>query len=484
MEQHFDLNGNEVNEVAECQYHTKHLTREIISRFFEKEKVLRSLSGEERDKYENEYVKEIMEYIPLLDDNSPFEENGKWGVRNNVLDIVMLTPQYDEVSDLCNDGGKDYYFCKVRSGNKYGLVVADKNGGTIVSPPINDDIMLLEDYLGEYVGLIAMVIKRDNKYGLSYGYEIDLEPIYDKITLACKENIDYILLEKDGKYGLLNESKLIPAEYDEIQVPSLMGWIKARKGNVWGYFDVDGHFTEDISKAFMLRIKSIWSLKGDMPTCLNGLFDDYSSLLETVFPLLSPQEQEEVECIGNQEDDRIFYKRILYKDYATMSEKTGLRLAITAMDLIPPRYDELQYISGDLYCYKLRGKYGLVMADGKGTELCPPLYDEVKKTDTLYYGVLVRIKQKWGIATDSYPTELDYDEIIEKDRSYGNQLLIKKDGKWGTYINGNIIPPVYDGIFVPEVFGWVRVCKDGEWGYLDINNEFTSDVSKAFLCLD
>ena len=44
------------------------------------------------------------------------------------------------------------------------------------------------------------------------------------------------------------------------------------------------------------------------------------------------------------------------------------------------------------------------------------------------------------------------------------------------------IPPLYDGFFIPEVFGWIRVCKEGEWGYLDVNNEFTPDESKAYLC--
>ena len=46
------------------------------------------------------------------------------------------------------------------------------------------------------------------------------------------------------------------------------------------------------------------------------------------------------------------------------------------------------------------------------------------------------------------------------------------------------IPPVYDGFFVPEVFGWIRVCKDGEWGYLDVDNEFTPDESKPYLCYE
>ena len=41
----------------EDQYPTKHFTREIISQFFEKEKVLRALSGKERDNYRKEFFR-------------------------------------------------------------------------------------------------------------------------------------------------------------------------------------------------------------------------------------------------------------------------------------------------------------------------------------------------------------------------------------------------------------------------------------------
>ena len=61
-------------------------------------------------------------------------------------------------------------------------------------------------------------------------------------------------------------------------------------------------------------------------------------------------------------------------------------------------------------------------------------------------------------------------------------MLIKKGDKLGVFIDGHIVPPLYDGVFVPEVFGWIRVCKNGEWGYLDVDNEFTADVDMAYLC--
>ena len=85
---------------------------------------------------------------------------------------------------------------------------------------------------------------------------------------------------------------------------------------------------------------------------------------------------------------------------------------------------------------------------------------------------------------DEISTSPEYDEIIEGEHNWCFKLLLKKDGKVGAQMNDILIPPVYDGFFVPEIFGWIRVCKDGEWGYLDVNNEFTPDESKAYLCYE
>ena len=476
----FDEYGNELNEWMEVpdesEQESLHFTREIISQFFEKEKELRGLSGKERSVYELKYKFELQYYKPVYEDFSLFEENGKWGVKSNVFGLVILAPIYDEVLDFCSDTPFTYTVCKVRLGNKYGYACPDKNGGHVIIPPVYDDIMLLEDYLGHPTGRGDIIIKQDGKYGLSYGYHVDLEPIYDKITLMDN---DYYLTEKDGKLGLSGNGVSIPAEYDEIHVPKIMGWIKAKKGNVWGYFDVDGHFTEDISKAFQLRFEWFWDYEPVGLERSNQLFDDYSSFLN-MHSFTKLKDTVDVEVL---EGDYIFDKKVIYKNKLT--DKMGLRLYITMTDLIPPKYDELYNILGNVYVYRLNGKYGFVLADGKGKELCPPIYDEIKKTESYDVVALVRIGEKWGVMNcynDEIPTNPEYDEIIEGGHHCYLKLLLKKGAKVGVQMDDIFIPPIYDGFFIPEVFGWIRVCKDGEWGYLDVDNEFTPDESKAYLC--
>ena len=482
----FDEYGNEINEWIELpdesEYYTQHFTREIISQYFEKEKVLRTLSGEKEDKYRKEYQKEIRSYIPVYDDLSPFEENGKWGLKNNLLGIVTLAPEYDEVTDFYNDHLCGYSCCKVRVGDKYGLVEPNKKGGKIICPPVYDNLMTLEAYLGADSQLVAIVTELNGKYGLSFGKHIDLEAIYDKFIIPDNCS-DHLLTVKDGKYGL---DKQIPAEFDEIQIPSLMGFVRARKGDTWGYFDVDRQFTEDISKAFLHHFGWFWYYEENEKAYLNSLFDDYSKWIESVFRRTMPKSKRQYLGAVN-EDEPPFERKVLFwqLNEANLTQKMGLQLYVAGVDLIPPRYDELMDMNGHMFCYRQNGKYGLVLADGKGTELCPPLYDEIVKMKYLEGDVLVRIGQKWGVVNcfqPRFPTELEYDELIERERNWSCEYLIKKGDKLGVFIDGHIVPPVYDGVFVPEVFGWVRVLHNGEWGYLDVRNEFTADVNDAYLC--
>ena len=479
--QNNDLQSYIMNELANgddtLQCPPRHLTREIVTQFLEKEKVLRFLSGQERIIYIWEYEKELKRYIPLRYDNSFIEENGKWGLKNNLLNIIILTPVYDEVLDLYNEEPVTYSYCKVKVGNKYGVVIPNKSGGETIIPPIYDDVMTLDDYSHGERYTVGIITRRNGKYGFSYGSKIDLEPIYDKVTLMKS---GHLLIEKDGKCGLFGYGILIHAVYDEIQVPKIMGLIKARKGNVWGYFDVECNFTEDISMAFQTQFKSIWNFDANTRDYLDHLFNDYSSLLNALQPFKKDEEIVQIETFNA---DEVFDKIVIYRN--TISHKVGLRHYLTTKDLIPSQYDELHPISISECCYKLNGKYGFVLADGKGTKLCLPLYDEIRRVESAENIIVVRIGDKWGVVnllTESFPTELEYDEIIEGEHRLDFKLLIKKDGKIGVYMEDVFIPPIYDGLFVPEVFGWIRVRQGDEWGYIDVNDNFTPNIEEAYLC--
>lgn len=82
-----------------------------------------------------------------------------------------------------------------------------------------DNLKKLADYIDEDIFCERYhCIAKNCRVGLCgrYNYEVVLEPVYSQISI-WNENDDYILLEKDGKYGLLIEDKIgVPVEYDKI----------------------------------------------------------------------------------------------------------------------------------------------------------------------------------------------------------------------------------------------------------------------------
>lgn len=108
-------------------------------------------------------------------------------------------------------------------------------------------------------------------------------------------------------------------------------------------------------------------------------------------------------------------------------------------DAINPSYIDLLIIQVD-------GKYGLLKMEGQSIrELVKPMFDEI-----------IRVEEK---------------EVY----------FLKSNGKLGLYHHDIIINPDFEEIDVPEVFGWIKVKKDNNWGYIGINKEFTTNINEAFL---
>lgn len=187
---------------------------------------------------------------------------------------------------------------------------------------------------------------------------------------------------------------------------------------------------------------------------------------------------------------RLCHYHIIDNDNSLFTEngKMGMKNNVFGTILIPPIYDEIPYaVHKGYYSVAINdNKYGIVKADGKGTVIFPFIYDLVYELGEGYYvGVYcVTLNGKQGIVSvcrDITRTELEpeYDYIEHLLESHFT--LLKKDGKCGLWNYGIFIPPIYEDVFVPEVLGWIMVKKDGKWGYIDENNDYTDDINKAFL---
>ena len=153
--------------------------------------------------------------------------------------------------------------------------------------------------------------------------------------------------------------------------------------------------------------------------------------------------------------------------------------------IVPPIFDKivdetnasLNYIVMD------NGKYGIIQSDGKGTLVCPCIYDKIEPLSDFVDLVKITVNGKYGIIelySDFARVRVEpiYDDIQETDGGY---VILKKNGKCGLFKYGYVLPTEYERIFIPTVMGWIKVMKNGVWGYVDTNNEFTEDMNKAYL---
>ena len=67
------------------------------------------------------------------------------------------------------------------------------------------------------------------------------------------------------------------------------------------------------------------------------------------------------------------------------------------------------------------------------------------------------------------------DEALEK-----NRRMLEKEGKMGLYRYGYTLPAEYDRIFIPELLGWIKVMKNGVWGYVDENKERFGSLAEYY----
>lgn len=189
--------------------------------------------------------------------------------------------------------------------------------------------------------------------------------------------------------------------------------------------------------------------------------------------------------------------------------KVGLKNAFGQI-LVPALYDDVlnqqDAFGGYLFpvvVVELNEKYSLALRDGSGRTLCPFIYDDIEELDSEHY--CVNKDEKYGIINnkgqnifpcvlDSAYTDIihlppDVSAVVENNGKFGFVLRYTKLGYLGTPILINkYVNPVYEAWLGQEFDhnigsfkGDLRIKKDGKWGYLDENAEFTDIPRKAYV---
>lgn len=150
------------------------------------------------------------------------DKNGKYGAYNSKGQI-LLRCEYDELKDL------DWTGIRTKKGEKFGLLYDCGRTRNII-PCDYDEIRYLDNNY-------SFILKRDNKWAITYQGELLCAPIYEEYAHEYSFNQrDSVIVKHNGKYGLYYKNKLvINCEYDELKIETPM----IHNGK-YGMFSSDG----------------------------------------------------------------------------------------------------------------------------------------------------------------------------------------------------------------------------------------------------
>lgn len=193
-------------------------------------------------------------------------------------------------------------------------------------------------------------------------------------------------------------------------------------------------------------------------------------------------------CIELENEAWHFRKILSYIREFEHDGRHGVYHDLFDAELIPAIYDELIYVAtvGETTTYiaKRDGRYGIVKADGLGTVMQPFTCDSItpcpEQIDLCTFsrdGKIGLIQVAGDRCIELLPPI--YDSLEEYPQT--PYILLCKDGKVGLYGATLPILPIYDGIYLSQQLGWIKVKHQGTWGYIDSKGRYTDDINHAFL---
>lgn len=207
-----------------------------------------------------------------------------------------------------------------------------------------------------------------------------------------------------------------------------------------------------------------------------------SEWTENIGKQLNELQGEEYE---NFKRELIFKQMHIYDSLIVYEEngKKGLRSKGFNHIVVQPQYSSIKSCWSNFFIIEQNGKYGLLSTGYFDSEIVYPIIcDSIVAS---YIDLLIiEVNGKFGLLKmEGQSVRIILKPIYDEIAKYGEEefILIQKDGKLGLYHHGIVVYPQYDDICVPEVFGWVKVKQDGEWGYIGIDRQFTKNVNEAFL---
>ena len=349
-------------------------------------------------KWVSHYANGWEEYLYNFN-NIVIKQNGKYGLFNRSGKCLMECI-YDDICIKCKDEIASKDFCFYDS-EKCNLII-EKNGlkglcsteGKIVLPPKYRDIYR---YGGDYWA----VLTDNNYYRL---FDAEGKKMFD----YSFDDIQYSIVKKDGKYGILDNNKNLITDciFDEIrEVSCKKNLLKSH------YFETCSYVIRQDSKEGLLALNgnAIIPCNYDSILPVMGLEDKYVSFYivtnkgkKAIWSIngnaLTSFLFEEIKAseIGYYEHEVVLWLTkeqkvalAVLKEYEWFSYKT---------EFLFDEYVDSEYINGDsLYVVRKTNKLGIINLEGN--VLIDFKYEDIECIDKKKAILKVKINGKWGIIT-------------------------------------------------------------------------------------
>lgn len=402
-------------------------------------------------------------------------KDNKWGVIDNNSKII-IEPVYNDAIIIPNNK-KDIFICTYDvdyENDTYKTKVLNSKGKELFTS--YEKVNALENYDKDnnlWYEDNVLLVQKDGKYGLINfeGKEI-LDISFDDIhTLKGIKNS--LITVKEKKLGVVNNlgKKIIDNKYEDIK--SLGDNTKlyiVKENNKYGIYGITENKYEDIKQ---LDNKEIYCVKED---------NNYK-VINKEGNIVFKEKFNEIETIKN---DVIVYKND--NGYSAYNIKSNKKLEKS--------YKQLKYTSNNMFIFKQNNNYGIIDLDNnikikdeytninyyedvniyeleeKGkeensilnsdlTEIAKGIVNKIG-TEKTYIKIWTTQGYKYIDSNGESKTE---NEVLSRN----NLFVSKKDNKYGLVDKeGNVVVEyIYDDITEQNEFGYIGVKKDGLWGSLD-----------------
>jgi len=411
-------------------------------------------------------------------------KDNKWGVIDNNSKTIIY-PTYEDAIIIPNNK-KPIFICTYDTNyedGSYKTKVLDAKGKTIFKD--YDKVLALENYDENnniWYEENVLLVEKDGKYGLINfdGKEI-LDIDYDKIyTLKGVKNT--LITVKDQKLGIVDDTghEIVPNEYQEIK--SLGKDTKeyiVKQNDKYGIYNI-----------LECKYQEILELNNNKVFCVkeNGKYKVINNKEEVVF-------SESFKEIKSLKGNIVVYKNT--KGYTAYNIETKEKLEKT--------YTDLTHTSNYMFIAKSGNNYGIINLDNeikvdfKYSKI--NYYEDVKvyeleqkssnvnkilnsELTEIAQGIISETNEKKSYiklwTEDGYKYfETNGTEKSSKDILTNNNLFLsKQNGKYGFVDKEGklVVDYIYDDAREQNDFGYIAVKKDGLWESLDKNGNVVADT--------